>query len=149
MTTTRLRYTRNELLADPSHATLIERHGATFASASDVLGGPTSSADAEFARTTIDHIRTDEDIHVGYLQCGLAELATMTVRANDVGTVAGADLVDATCRSALDNQTGSRFDRVFGYRLAQVRAELAAHSGSVRLTAELDAVATRPAEALA
>jgi GMP synthase-like glutamine amidotransferase len=62
----------------------------TFAWASDVLGDPTCSADAEFARATIDHIRTDEDIHVAYLQCGLAELATMTVRTIDGGTVAGA-----------------------------------------------------------
>jgi hypothetical protein len=121
----------------------------TFAWASEVLGDPTCSADAEFARATIDHIRTDEDIHVGYLQCGLAELATMTVRTTDGGTIAGADLVDAACRSALANQTGARFDRILEYRLAQVRAELAAHADGERLTAEFDALATQPAEALA
>jgi hypothetical protein len=115
----------------------------------DVLGDPTCSADAEFTRTTIDHIRTDEDIHVGHLQCGLAELTTMTVRTTDGGTIAGADLVNAACRSALDNQTGARFDRVLDYRLAQVRAELAAHPDGERLTAEFDALATHPAEALA
>ncbi|WCO66273.1 hypothetical protein PO878_17365 [Iamia majanohamensis] len=120
----------------------------TFAWASEVLGDPTCSADAEFARATIDHIRTDEDIHVGYLQCGLAELATLTVRTTDGGTIAGADLVDAACRSALANQTGARFDRILEYRLAQVRAELAAHSDGERLTAEFDALATQPAEAL-
>jgi hypothetical protein len=106
----------------------------TFAWASDVLGDPTCSADAEFARATIDHIRADEDIHVAYLQCGLAELATMTVRTIDGGTVAGADLVVAACRAALDNQTGARFDRILDYRLAQVRAELAAHPDGQRLT---------------
>ena len=121
----------------------------TFAWASEVLGDPTCSADAEFARATIDHIRTDEDIHVAYLQCGLAELATMTVRTTDGGIIAGSDLVDAARQSALDNQTGARFDRILEYRLAQVRAELAAHVDGERLTAKFDALATQPAEALA
>ena len=64
------------------------------------------------------------------------------------GTIPGADLVDAACRSALDNQTGARFDRILDYRLAQVRAELAAHEDGQRLTAEFDALASQPAEAL-
>jgi hypothetical protein len=72
----------------------------TFAWASEVLGDPACSGDADFARATINHIRTDEDIHVGYFQCGLAELATMTVRTTDGGTTPGADLVNAACRSA-------------------------------------------------
>jgi len=121
----------------------------TFAWASDVLGDPTCSADAEFDRATIDHIRADEDIHVAYLQCGLAELATMTVRTIDGGTVAGADLVIAACRAALDNQTGARFDRILDYRLAQVRAELAAHPDGQRLTTDFDALATEPTAAQA
>jgi len=119
----------------------------TFAWASEVLGDPTCSAESEFARATIDHIRTDEDIHVAYLQCGLAELATMTVRTTTGGTVAGADLVSAACRTALDNQTGARFDRILDYRLAQVRAELAAHPDGDRLTAEFDALANEPTAA--
>ena len=121
----------------------------TFAWASEVLGDPTCSADAEFARATIDHIRTDEDIHVGYLQCALAELATMTVRTTDGGSITGAELVDDACQSALANQTGARFDRILDYRLAQVRAELAAHADGERLTAEFDALATQPAAELA
>jgi hypothetical protein len=121
----------------------------TFAWASDVLGDPSCSHDATFARTTIDHIRADEDLHVGYLQCALAELATMTVRSPDGGTVRGSELVVAASRSALDNQTGARFERVLDYRLAQVRAELDAHPDGARLTAEFDALANSPAEALA
>ncbi|MEJ5256270.1 MAG: hypothetical protein WHS89_13070 [Acidimicrobiales bacterium] len=121
----------------------------TFAWASDVLGDPECSHDAAFARETIDHIRIDEDIHVGYLQCALAELATMTVRTTDGGTLPGADLVDAACQAALNNQTGDRFDRILAYRLAQVRAELAAHPDGDRLTAEFDALATSTPEALA
>lgn len=121
----------------------------TFAWASDVLGDPSCSHDAAFARTTIDHIRADEDLHVGYLQCALAELATMTVRRTDGGTVRGADLVVAASRAALENQTGDRFDRVLAYRLAQVRTELEDHPDGARLTAEFDALADSPAEALA
>jgi hypothetical protein len=121
----------------------------TFAWASDVLGDPSCSHDADFARATIDHIRTDEDLHVGHLQCALAELATMTVRSPGGGTVRGADLIVAASPSALENQTGARFDRVLDYRLAQVRAELEAHPDGTRLVAEFDALATSPAEALA
>lgn len=58
------------------------------------------------------------------------------------------DLVEAACLSALANQTGARFDRILEYRLAQVRSELAAHAEGERLTAEFDALATRPAEVL-
>lgn len=121
----------------------------TFAWASDVLGDPECSSDAAFARETIDHIRIDEDIHVGYLQCALAELATMTVRTTDGGTVPGADLVTTAAQAAVANQTGARFDRVLAHRLAQVRAELADHPDGDRLTVEFDALARSPAEALA
>lgn len=121
----------------------------TFSWASDVLGDPECSHDAVFARETIDHIRVDEDIHVGYLQCALAELATLTVRTTDGGTIPGGDLVAAACRAALDNQTGDRFDRILDYRMAQVRAELAAHPDGERLTAEFDALASTPAELIA
>jgi hypothetical protein len=116
----------------------------TFAWASDVLGDPGCSHDANFARETIDHIRADEDIHVAYLQCALAELSTLDVRTTDGGTVAGADLVAGACRAALDNQTGARFDRILEYRLAQVRAELTAHPDGERLSAEFDALAAGP-----
>jgi hypothetical protein len=116
----------------------------TFAWASEVLGDPACSHDAAFARETIDHIRADEDIHVAYLQCALAELASFDVRTTDGGTVAGADLVASACRAALDNHTGARFDRILEYRLAQVRAELTAHPDGERLSAEFDALAADP-----
>lgn len=121
----------------------------TFAWASEVLGDPECSHDAAFARATIDHIRIDEDIHVAYLQCALAELATLTVRTADGGTIPGADLVDVACRAALDNQTGDRFDRILAYRMAQVRAELASHPDGERMTADFDALASSPAELIA
>jgi hypothetical protein len=73
----------------------------------------------------------------------------MTVRTTDGRTVPGVDLVVAASRAALDNQTGDRFDRILAYRLAQVRAELAAHPDGDRLTAEFDALATSTPEALA
>ena len=121
----------------------------TFAWASDVLGDPSVSDDAAFARDTIDHIRIDEDIHVAYLQCALAELATLTVRTLDGGTIPGNELVDPAVRAALANQTGPRFDRTLQFRLAQVRTELAEHPDAERLTAEFDALARTPAEVLA
>jgi len=114
----------------------------TFAWASDVVGDSTCSADPEFARATVDHIRTDEDIHVAYLQCALAELRVRTVRTTTGDTVPGRELVDAAVASALSNQTGDRFDRIMNYRLEHVRRELAEHPDGEQLTAEFDALAT-------
>jgi len=63
--------------------------------------------------------------------------------------LAGADLVVTGEGSLDDNQTGARFDRILDYRLAQVRAELAAHPDGQRLTADFDALATEPTAAQA
>jgi hypothetical protein len=117
----------------------------TFAWAGRVLSDSTCSVDPEFATSTIDHIRIDEEIHVDYLQTALAELSTLTVRRVDGGTLAGADLVRAACRSAVDNQTGDRFDRILAYRYAQIRSELLEREGGDKLIAEFDALGPVPA----
>jgi len=116
----------------------------TFAWASEVVGDSTCSADPDFARATVDHIRADEDIHVAYLQCALAELRVRTVRTTAGGTIPGAELVDAAIAGALSNQTGDRFDRIMNYRIEHVRRELAEHPDGAQLTADFDALATAP-----
>ena len=77
----------------------------------------------------------------------LRTLLTAVLTACISNRSSGADLVSAACRTALDNQTGARFDRILDYRLAQVRAELAAHPDGDRLTAEFDALANEPTAA--
>ena len=112
----------------------------TFRWAENVLADSTCSADPEFAVSTIGHIRRDEEIHVGYLQTALAELAVRTVRRTDGTLSEGADLVEAACASALATQSGDRFDRMMAYRYGQIRGELLERPDGVQLLVEFDAV---------
>lgn len=116
----------------------------TFSWASRVLSDATCSVDPAFAASTIDHIRIDEEIHVGYLQTALAELSTLTVRCTDGSTVPGSTLVEAACRSAVENQTGDRFERILTYRYNQIRTELMERPDGSELVAEFDALGPVP-----
>ena len=49
---------------------------------------------AELAAQMVERIRTDEQIHVAYLQLALSEMRSFTFKTVDGGTVSGADLID-------------------------------------------------------
>lgn len=117
----------------------------TFAWAVRVLSDSSCSADPQFATSTIDHIRVDEEIHVGYLQTALAELSTFTVKKADGTTIPGVELVTSACRAAVDAQTGDRFDRILAYRYGQIRSELLTHEDGEQLLAEFDGLGPIPA----
>jgi hypothetical protein len=51
-------------------------------------------ADAELAAQMVERIRTDEAIHVGYLQVLISELRSFTWKTPDGGKVAGAQILD-------------------------------------------------------
>ncbi|MES1990900.1 MAG: hypothetical protein V4441_08110 [Pseudomonadota bacterium] len=51
-------------------------------------------AEAEIAATMIERIRTDEAIHVAYLQTTVSEMRSFTFKTVDGGTIAGKDLID-------------------------------------------------------
>jgi hypothetical protein len=51
-------------------------------------------ADAELAAAMIERIRTDEAIHVAYLQTTVSEMRSFTFKTVDGGTVAGKELID-------------------------------------------------------
>lgn len=55
---------------------------------------PDKRAEAELAATMIERIRTDEAIHVAYLQTTVSEMRSFTFRTVDGGTIAGRDLID-------------------------------------------------------
>ena len=54
---------------------------------------------AELAARLIDRIRTDEAIHVGYLQTTISEMRSFTFKTVDGGTIAGKDLIDPVWES--------------------------------------------------
>jgi hypothetical protein len=119
----------------------------TFAWASEVLGDATCSVDPTFAAGLVDRIRTDEDIHVAYLQTALAEITSMTLLTTDGRRVPGADAVRAACASGLANQTGARAQRLLMHRLRQVEADLANHPEGDRLLEEFRALGPLPSVA--
>lgn len=49
---------------------------------------------AEHAAEMVERIRTDEAIHVGYLQTVVSEMRSFTFKTVDGGTIAGKDLID-------------------------------------------------------
>jgi hypothetical protein len=51
-------------------------------------------SEAELAATMIERIRTDEAIHVAYLQTTVSEMRSFTFKTVDGGTIAGKDLID-------------------------------------------------------
>lgn len=51
-------------------------------------------ADADLAASMVERIRTDEAIHVGYLQVFVSELRSFSLRTVDGGTVQGAEAID-------------------------------------------------------
>lgn len=55
---------------------------------------PDKRAEAELAATMIERIRTDEAIHVAYLQTTVSEMRSFTFKTVDGGTIAGKDLID-------------------------------------------------------
>ncbi|MGH7821553.1 MAG: hypothetical protein ACREQ9_17450, partial [Candidatus Binatia bacterium] len=96
----------------------------TFSWARELLSDAEVSAAPEWARRMVDCIQADENIHVAYLQCALAEARARTIVGLDGRDVPGSVFVDAICRKILASQTGTRRDRMFAYRMRQIREEL-------------------------
>ena len=59
-------------------------------------------ADAELAAVMVDRIRTDEAVHVAYLQLLVSELRSITLRTVDGGTIAGKDVIDPVWARMVD-----------------------------------------------
>jgi hypothetical protein len=98
---------------------------STFAWAQEVLSDPSCSAEPDLPARLVGYIQEDENIHVAYLQCALAEARARTMLATDGSTIEGRGVIDAICNNAIADHTGSRFDRLMSFRMGQIRAELA------------------------
>jgi len=116
----------------------------TFAWAREVLADPACSAAPTFSPWMVDCIRQDEGLHVGYLQCALAEARSRTIRTQDGGTIPGSRVVDAICEKIVRTQTGGRRDRMLAYRMRQIREELAARPDGDRVLAEFERLGPVP-----
>ncbi|HEX5377557.1 MAG TPA: hypothetical protein VFW47_03250 [Phenylobacterium sp.] len=59
-------------------------------------------AEAEVAAALVERIRTDEAIHVAYLQAVISELRSFTIRSVDGSLVAGAQIIDPVWADMVD-----------------------------------------------
>ncbi len=117
---------------------------STFAWARTVLSDPACSAAPQFAPRMVDYVQEDENIHVAYLQCALAEARCRTLVDQDGSSLAGHTVIDTICDKIVRANTGARWDRMFAYRLGQIRDELAGHRDGESLLAEFATLGPMP-----
>lgn len=116
----------------------------TFSWARELLSDPEVSAAREWAPRMVDCIQADENIHVAYLQCALAEARARTIVGLDGNDVSGAELVDPICRKIVDSQTGARRDRMLAYRMRQIREELGHRPDGAEILREFEQLGPVP-----
>ena len=109
----------------------------TFAWAKEVLSDSRCSQAPEFAPRMVDYVTQDENIHVAYLQCALAEVRCRTLVGSDGVRIPGTQVIDAVCQRILaNNRDAGRRERLLRYRMQQIRAELAQRREGDDLLAE-------------
>ncbi len=115
---------------------------AAFAWAQEVLSDPACSSAPEFSTKTVDYIQTDENIHVGYLQCALAEARSMTMLGTSGEEVPGREVIDAICKKVIGVHTGDRLTRIRNFRMRQIENELESRADGSDVLAEFMAADT-------
>jgi len=116
----------------------------TFRWAQEVLADGECSAAPEFAPRMVGYIQADENMHVGYLQCALAEVRCRTIRDCEGRQVAGVDVIDSVCQRVVSRNTGARWDRIMLHRMGQIRAELEGRSDGAEVMKEFAALGPVP-----
>lgn len=117
---------------------------STFAWAQRVLSDPDCSAAPNFAPRMVDYIQRDENIHVAYLQCALAETRCRTLVDEEGNDLRGSVVVGAISTKMLRSQMGTRSDRMLAHRMGQIREELSGRPDGQRLLAEFAALGPVP-----
>ncbi len=125
---------------------LLVEHGAykTFAWAQDVLADPKASAAPEWAPKMVDYIQADEDIHVNYLQCALAEARARTFIGTGGGKIPGEVVIDRICEAALERQSGPRMQRMMDHRYTNILNELEKRPDGEKILGEFKALGPVP-----
>lgn len=99
---------------------------------------------AEHAADLVERIRTDEAIHVGYLQAFISELRSFTFRTVDGGTIAGAELIDPVWAAMVrwHAETNPELSRVQARE--EIYRRIAAAPDAAGLRARFDALDLTP-----
>lgn len=116
----------------------------TFAWAREVLADPKASAAPEWAPHMVDCIQADEDIHVNYLECALAEARARTFVDTGGERIAGETVIDRVCEATIERQSGPRMQRMMAHRYQNILNELATRSDGEKILAEFKALGPVP-----
>lgn len=117
----------------------------TFAWAREVLADPKASAAPDWAPWMVDCIQADEDIHVNYLECALAEARARTFVAMDGEKIPGRVVIDRICEAALERQSGARMQRMMAHRYRNILNELERRSDGEKVLRDFQALGPVPA----
>ncbi|PCJ13536.1 MAG: hypothetical protein COB04_16395 [Gammaproteobacteria bacterium] len=118
---------------------------ATFHWAQKVLSDPEVSSSPEWAPNMVGYIQEDEDIHVGYLRCALAETRARTLIAKDGSHLSGEEVIDTMCDTVMKTMGGDRREKMLAHRYKQVLRELEGHPDGERILAEFKQLGAVPA----
>ena len=103
-------------------------------------------ADAELAATMVERIRTDEAIHVGYLQVLISEMRSYPWRTVDGRVVPGAEIIDPVWARMIEWHGKTERDIAAARTRAALATQLTAargEAGAEALLAKLDALDER------
>jgi len=117
---------------------------ATFHWAQKVLSDPEVSASPEWAPNMVGYIQQDEDIHVSYLRCALAEARARTLIAKDGSHLSGAEVVDKLCDTVMATMGGDRREKMLAHRYKQVLRELDRHPDGDKILTEFKQLGSVP-----
>ncbi len=101
---------------------------------------PERRAEAAEAAEMVERIRTDEAIHVGYLQTTVSEMRSFTFRTVDGGTVKGKDLIDPIWEGMVHWHAVTQADFSREQTREAIRAQLEAMPNGTKLFAQFDAL---------
>ncbi len=126
---------------------LLVEHGAyaTFNWAREVLADPACSAQPVWAPQMVDYIQADEDIHVSYLNCALAETSTRTLVGERGERLPGRIVVARICEAAIERQSGERVERMKRDRYQHILRELDRRPDGQRILAAFRSAGPVPA----
>lgn len=95
---------------------------------------------AEEAASMVERIRTDEAIHVGYLQTTISEMRSFTFKTVDGGTVKGKDLIDPIWEGMVNWHAVTQAEFSKTQMRDTIRAKLEAMPDGAKLFAQFEAL---------
>jgi hypothetical protein len=98
---------------------------------------------AELAADMIERIRTDEAIHVAYLQTTVSEMRSFTFKTVDGGTIAGKDLIDPVWEGMVHWHAVTQAELALEQSREAIRARLNAAPNGAQLFDAFESVAAR------